>query len=490
MLKIINNLLTLWNTNSIRYCHWKSTNHLDDTVEARTDIDVLVDRRVWDKAERLAENVGFMRLDTVPLRSYPGIKDLVARDISGAWVHLHLHYQLTLGDRWVKAYWLPLEERILERSKFVDKYNSYVINPYDELYIFCARMSLKFRRPFTKKKVWQELEHILDECKFHNDDNNISLPVTLEGLDKIVSYALKTPDPRPRELNKYSPKVRRELSAFRRFGGVSFCIRSLARQLYRYRIEFKRRILKRYDTGRRRLPKGGAIVAVLGIDGSGKTTLVNRLAKDIGAQINVRRVYLGYGKSGSWYRRLVFSALGTKARWKGHKKAQAHADNPSKDNPPWYYALWLLLGLIDKKKNLRKAIGGRANGAVVLSDRWTQLQIQHIHDAPRLYGREGLKRLALCAANREYTFWDQAETVSPDLVIRLNVSPEAVCKRRPGESSIKEAERKIQRLNQLEWENSAVAEVDGDQSPDEVQKAAVFEIWNYLRGEINENEDS
>ncbi len=72
--------------------------------------------------------------------------DYVCLDLeTGKWVHIHLHFQLALGDRWVKAYWLPLEDIILSRRKFSDEFSSYVVDPYDELFFTAPECHLNIK---------------------------------------------------------------------------------------------------------------------------------------------------------------------------------------------------------------------------------------------------------------------------------------------------------------------------------------------------------
>jgi len=482
MLKKIERLFTTWNENSIKYCHWKSTAHLDATMLGITDIDILVDRAAWSRAEQLAEDEGFIRLDTVPLRTYPGVLDLVSRDESGAWVHIHLHYQLVLGDRWAKAYWLPIEGKILERSWFNKKYNSFVIEPYDELYVFCARMALKHRRPFSRNVVWQEFEHI------HNlvsGGNGMKLPgpSSLKVLDDFVNCALCSNNPKPEDLNEHAKKARQALSSIRRYKIIQFYIVSFVRQAYRYWVEYKRRILKIYNSGRRRLPYGGMLVAVLGIDGSGKTTVVERLEKDFAVQINVTRVFLGNGKSGSsWYRRILFFIFGARARGKAHRKMRRSDSKTEKRNVPWYYLLWMCLCLFDKRKNFVSALSGRANGTLVLSDRWPQSQIKNNHDGPRIYGMGKVKRFTAFVAGREHSLLKKAEMIPPDIIFRLIVSPDTAMKRKPEEFTYEEAKRNMESMCQIKWPQSLVVDVDAEQSCQEVHNLIATRIWKHLCG--------
>ena len=62
---------------------------------------------------------GLKRFTATPLRSYPGIEDYLTLDDddTGRLVHLHLHYQLTLGEPFLKGYRLPWEPLLLSTRR-------------------------------------------------------------------------------------------------------------------------------------------------------------------------------------------------------------------------------------------------------------------------------------------------------------------------------------------------------------------------------------
>ena len=480
MLTSMAGLFRGWEEQDVRYCHWKSTQHLPEPMEGRTDVDVLVDAAASTTAIQVLVQRGFRPLDTVGLRSYPGIADYACLDESGTWVHVHLHFQLVLGDRWLKAFWLP-SAPILERACYSRDFSSYVIDPRDELYLYCARMAVKFRRPFSDQAVWDEFEHIRSLARAAGPLP--SAPATvLPILDQMAAYAHGAEDPSRGDLNRFARRARRSMGTLRRVGQARFLVESLVRQLYRYWVEFNRRILKRFGSGRRRIPTGGVLVAFIGMDGSGKTSAVRRMERLFSKQVNVERVFLGNGRSGApWYRRIVFSLLGSRARWKGHKALKKDRKAGKASGVPWYYAAWMLVCTSDKEKNLQRAIAAKANGSLVLSDRWPQRQVPAVCDGPRIAGMEELTGLARLAALREARLFDRATAVKPDLIVRLTVSPEVAMKRKPGEFTREESAEGSRLLASITWDGIRVVDVDADAPMDQVDHAIRSAIWEGLR---------
>ena len=233
MLQKISELFELFESNKIDYCHWKSINHLDATLKGITDLDILVDDSKSNLLETQLLVIGFERFETVILRSYPGIHDYVCLDISGVWVHLHLHYKLNLGDRWVKAFHYPIEKRVLSRSLYLEDVNTKIVNPYDELMMLCLRMCLKFKNPFNDKLIKEEMIFIKANIKAITDDYNDYYEI-LPNLKLLIDTILNNSSIDFNKLNKISKSVTKELTAFRRFNLVTFKYLSLKRKVYRY----------------------------------------------------------------------------------------------------------------------------------------------------------------------------------------------------------------------------------------------------------------
>ena len=92
----------------VSYCHWKSNEHLRPGTLGETDLDILVDRESASQVVQMLAETGYKRMAAVPARSYVGIEDYLALDqSSGRLIHLHLHYRLVLGEKFLKGYRVP-----------------------------------------------------------------------------------------------------------------------------------------------------------------------------------------------------------------------------------------------------------------------------------------------------------------------------------------------------------------------------------------------
>jgi hypothetical protein len=145
-IRVVHRLLQRLHEEKIAYCHWKSNEHLVAAIEGFTDLDVLIDRRRCLELQRILADIGFRRFQATPSSAYPAIEDYLGfDDETGRLVHLHLHYQLTLGQPHLKGYRLPWEHHVLEGRRFDEDCGIYVADPVMELVLLLVRSALKRR---------------------------------------------------------------------------------------------------------------------------------------------------------------------------------------------------------------------------------------------------------------------------------------------------------------------------------------------------------
>lgn len=472
-------LFAAWDAAAVSYCHWKSIDHLDAALAAKTDLDVLVARADAEQAEAAARALGFIRFNTVPLRAYPDIEDFIAYDAGvGRLVHLHLHYQLVAGDRWVKAFRLPVEEAMLARSVRDTGSGVWVVAPGDELVQFCARMCVKFRNPFRRRRVRTEAAEIAAR---------LGDPATLDRLaaeypEPVLALATQVARLGPSDpgLDQASRRARAAMQALRRMGWLEFRLRALQRLAYRMVVEFRRRKLGDLRHGRRRIPGGGLTVAFVGMDGAGKSAAIARTARFFAAQMNVATEFLGSGRSGApWYRRLVFAIFGTRAFLSRHKAAKPDGGSRRK---PWYLLAWIWLCALDRRRALARAEAAMKDGSLVLVDRWPQDQIAGRFDGPRIGEDEATTGFAGRVRDAEQAVMARARELTPHLVLRFVVSPQKALARKPQDMDLATATAAAAQFATIDWpHNLAVVDIDADQAIEAVDAAIRDAIWQCFR---------
>lgn len=475
---IVKSLFSAWNSVEIIYCHWKSTDHLDASFEAITDLDVLVDPQSGNLAEVLALQCGFHPMRTAPLRTYPGVKDFVAYDESlQRFVHLHLHYQLVLGDRWVKAFRMPIEKQFLANRIWLEEFQLWNVHPIDEFAIYVCRMPVKFRVPYnpkSKAKVIKEAEHLIEQVQ--SSSHPYKVVAYTPAVDELAE---KLPNVTISELAKTALKIRREMQHYRRMSKVSFIFLSNFRLFYRILIEIQRRKLKRFAYGRRNLSRSGRVIAFVGMDGAGKSSGIERNTKFFAQQMNVANVFLGSGQSGaSWHRKLAFKILGTKKKAK-----KASSVNKSIKKHSFLYLLWIVLITYEKLFRLNRIFRHRAAGRLVFVDRWPQNTVHKMFDGSKFdKGYKFSNWLERFAKSLESKLFERASKLAPDAIIQFVVSPETSLERKPDDLSLEQAQQAKKDLEVISWPStSKLVTINADQKIEEVDKELRAAIWQQIK---------
>ena len=140
-LRVVRELFAAFHAAGIPYCHWKSNEHLGRSMVGLTDLDVLIDKERAGVIEQILACNGLKRFTATPLRSYPGIEDYLTLDDdeTGRLVHLHLHYQLTLGEPFLKGYRLPWEPLLLSTRRMDAEHGIYVADANLEFLLVAVR---------------------------------------------------------------------------------------------------------------------------------------------------------------------------------------------------------------------------------------------------------------------------------------------------------------------------------------------------------------
>ncbi len=229
-----------------------------------------------------------------------------------------------------------------------------------------------------------------------------------------------------------------------------------------------------------RPPGRGAIVAVIGADGSGKSTLTTNLADDLagplGQVASVQRVYLGSGDGpAAWYRRPM-KVVRDRLQPPDTRKTVPH-DGPRPSHPlhVTLRTAWALALAAEKVGKTRRADRARRRGVVVVCDRYPQTQCPGGNDGPLLVdwlGRRAGVRRAL--ARWEHAAYGRATRVLPDLVLTLDVPVAIAMQRRPGLDR-SYLHRRVELVRGLAWPCPTVV-LDAAAPPDEVRHLAVAAV--------------
>jgi hypothetical protein len=500
VLGVARRLFDAFHREGIVYCHWKSNQRLREGLEGLTDLDVLIQRGPYPKTAGLLAALGYKRFNAVPARAYPAVEDYLALDEpTGRLVHLHLHYGLTLGQEHLKGYQFPWASEYLSGRRLDEENAVFVPDPAVELVHFVLRYALKINlrhqvilamggvhlsEPFLSEYEWikerTETGRILEVSRRLLGDGSVR--VLQEMLDSSPTMKL---------LIRYRRAGRAELELCRTYGPVATALHKWRRERATLRASLGLRLMGLPIPLNRTLPNGGVIVAVLGADGSGKSTVVKALTRWLSWKLDVLPIYLGSGDGPSsvlrWPLRLllrVFLKTGILSQAPpGDSTAGPAPRRPGVGTRVrrMLRVPWALVLTREKSEKLRRALRARSRGLVAICDRFPQDQVEGFNDGPLLgHWKHHASSLLRALAAWERTPYHIARRHPPDLVVKLNVSPEVALRRKPGMNS-DDLRRRVEAVRSLRFPpHTRVLEVDADQPLEEVLLEVKRSVWKTM----------
>jgi thymidylate kinase len=466
--KAVTDLMHALHEMKIIYCHWKSTIHLKATYSGETDLDLLIARSDASSFRQLMFKQGYVRFDTASMRTYPGVEDYLKYDkILDRWIHVHAHYQLVLGDRWVKGYRLPWETKVLDNRIWDDVYLTYTISPEHEFIMFILRMHYKYRRPTKIRQIRAELMFLRSKIeKLERLSSNINALGLGDVEAKVLFHWLKTEGQTKLLAQAF---VRVIGGRFLRFNIKYFWYLRFLRYCYRIFVETNRRLLGREHFGRRRLVSGGLVVALVGMDGAGKTSAIDRNKTFFARQMNVAKISLGGGKSGASTIRMIFFLMHEMKLYFRRRTMKPNQESIKKPHMSTVQTIYHVILAWDRLYRLRQIHKMKSNGCIVFVDRWPQSGIPRMFDGPRCSDSPN-SLLSKLLSQLEKRVLKYTKINPPDIVIKLAVSPDIAQKRKPGEISINDSLGMSQQFKNLEYQGSKIIVIDADQNTKNVDK--------------------
>jgi hypothetical protein len=276
-------------------------------------------------------------------------------------------------------------------------------------------------------------------------------------------------------------RIARELSPYRIYGGAEVFVRMLACDALWAARAINKRYLRWPRSWGRRAPGGGVVISVVGLDGSGKSTLVREVHRWLGAEVDVMARYFGTGDGEP---SLFFRPFKAVSRWvarlvRTRPKGASHgvvSDRPPGLGYSVLFAVWAIAAAIEKWQKIVATQRAVRRGFIVVTDRYPQNEIPGFNDGPML------RRLPRCPAwlcRFEASIYELARRAPPDLVIKLQVGPDTVVQREP--QMVKSViEQRIAWLNELTFSSTHVVSIDATRTLQEVHWKAKHEIWSIL----------
>lgn len=491
-------LLDAFHAERVRYCHWKSSEHVLAGLAGETDLDILIDRAQAGLAQEILARTGFKRFAATIGMGYPAIEDYLALDrATGTLLHCHTHFRLVAGERHLKGLRLPWENQFLQTRVWDPEHQLFRVEPNIELLTLLVRAAVKLRtsdlalqvvgRHYVRGGLVAEYEWLSSRVERPEvlDLGRQLLGAEVERpLAELIDGPLTTAG-----LLRFRRAARGELDRFRYYGRVTAFALQTVRGVAWTVAGLNRKLLRSPRPLRRTIPNGGLVVAFLGSDGSGKSTLVGEVSRTYASKIDVYRIYFGSGDGPASLLRLplrvarrLYIRLARGPR-QGPRAATvpASARSAKRGAAGLGRLLWGLSLAREKGRRLQSAWRARSLGMLVLTDRFPQTQVLGFNDGPLLSDlQHSPGRIARWFASREARAYEWANRYPPDLVIRLNVSPSVAVARKP-EMTLEEVTRRVQAVGSLTFGAGAkVVDIDADRPLEEVLREVKWIVWSAI----------
>ncbi|MBN2298596.1 MAG: hypothetical protein JXM72_08375 [Deltaproteobacteria bacterium] len=480
---ICREFFTYLNTNQVRYCHWKSTIRLSEGLNGKTDLDLLIHQNDKQSFDEALGKFDFKRILSPKWKRYPGVEDYIGFDRSTtALIHLHVHYNLVLGEKHLKGHHLRIEEYILKTRVFVDTMP--VVQPEVELLLAIIRVHMKSevyeialnqlkkylrpaRPPYTTG-IWEELVFLVKKTSpeiFRNVLRELNLPVSeqlfMDYLEKLSQSTISSHD-----ILYLRQHIFERLRPFKRISPVHY---SAIKAFIKLRTLPLMPALK----NKKVLPETGRIIALVGADGSGKSTLVRDLQSWLSWKLSVRTVYFGIPES------MVTSCVQTVNRVLGIAEKYLPGKQVKKnlryimrytDAGQWIFIARGRLALFKKSRKLA------SSGSIVITDRYPLAlfkSMDHPMDGPRLQSQAIYMPFAV---NLEKSTYDQIGL--PDRIFALQADFPALRKRKDNLDEQQHI-KKVEAVNALK-PSECIMPINVNRPYEDVLKDLKREIWRLL----------
>ena len=418
--------------NKVRFCHWKSNWDANANLQTSGDLDFLVDSSQRDKFEEIIFSLGFEAVLEPSWAATPGVVHYYGFDQASAEIsHLHIYYQLNTAGEILKNYHLNIEQQLLNCSKAHPDGIARPSRPI-ELILLIVRKLLEHTSPLefilllrSRRNVNAELFGLIADCASWQSDSaqyreilkeffpDLNWEIFNRAALKFIRYGVSI------KVVVYALGVARQLKSRRNNPIVTAEVRRGWRFLQRaaHRLILNRRPHK--------LSGGGRIVAVVGSDASGKSTVVSNLSAWLGENLDVLCIHAGKPPATilTYLPRKLIPLL--RRLLPGSRSVTISL---SKDTAPrrsgfsaGLFALRALIVAYDRAVLLQKAERARRNGTIVISDRFPSLTLGAMDSAaldPTDIKLSNFSALARFAAIEKGLY---AKMPNADCVIRLRV---------------------------------------------------------------------
>ncbi|HYF39575.1 MAG TPA: nucleotidyltransferase family protein [Gemmatimonadales bacterium] len=455
----------------IRYCQWKGHWSAHRWSRGYGDVDLLIDHAAVNEFRNIAGELGFKLAHPGGERQLPGVEHYFGLDPEvPRLLHLHVHYRLLLGEYWKCVYRLPIERQILEQSVPGQPFR--VPSPTHTFLIFVLRMMLRqVGRPLLSARArWLGgIQVPLASLQAASDATALGklLEQHLPQIDiPFFEACVRSLDGRSSWADRILLpwQLHLKLRAYVRRPPAAALVSALLERVLPASIAD-------YLTDACMRPSGGGVVvALIGGDGSGKSTCARELHQWLAPELSVMRAHLG-NPSRSLLTLVAGAAL---------KLEQAVYSQVGR-SPAGVSRLELLRHVCtarDRYRLYQKAWRFAAAGGIAVCERYP-VRPGYVHVAPVIPELISAQSGGLAGLLRKLEASYYGGILPPDLVFVLSIDPELAVQRKPEEpADYVRARSRV--IRETDWAATGAVIVDASRPLPEVLQQLKTAIWSTL----------
>ncbi len=507
--RLVGDLFDAWDELDVLFCIWK-TSSLKKAFMGQSDFDILISQADAGNAERAFLEHGFIRVVGPDRKQMPAVEDWVGYDHDAdTSYHFHVYFQLWEGIGGLAEYRLPWEARVLaSRERDENAGGTWVIDPNLESILVVVRMALRANtggafwcavrnKPYLSR-LWDHLDQ-LSERTHREEVASCAADLLGSGLSASVLVGrLSGRAQGDKGFLSWARGLRSGVHMYSRFGRWRTRYHRLGLFVMSIFERFRRRL--GVHDGTKCLHNGGRIIAIVGPDGAGKSTISKSLVAWLSWKIDAQYVYMGEGVGSNvtaWLRRLRRVARTTLRPLVRPKKANSESGDLRRSrrlimhhgrNPLMAYlkangfAVTRILLVWERRRKFRTLQRARMRGGLVITDRYPQSDFIGFYDGPRYQNSDAnLKyRLSRLAANLEAAFYEHVGRMPPDLVVRLHVSEDVALARKP-DHGLDMIRKKIEATPKICFGDARTIDVDAARPLAIVERQVKKWVWTNLQ---------
>lgn len=478
------------------YCRWSARLGLEGDRAPEDDVQLLVSRAHMHRVTALLARLGFKRATARPQSAVPEALESYTYDPGAdGLIRIRAQHHLLLGHELTRNYRLPIESQCLSSAAPRDGLFRAPAPEY-ELIVFVLQVLLRHsaldivRGSASLARASERLAELrarVDPDRVHEITKR-DLPFLGAGVFEDCLEALQPAASAWQQLKARLGLISRLRAYARRAPAIDTALRMWRGAA----LAVRERIVGR--SAGRRLNTGGAIIAIVGGDGAGKSTVVDALGAWLSRDFATTSVHLGKPRW-SWTTTTVRGTLklgqylGLYSGETSFRETLRRRSLVSMGYP------WLLREVCRARDRWAIYVGARrfaAAGGLVVSDRFPLPQIQ-LMDGPQArrflnelpdrrrgeafltpHRQDPLARALMELEERYYQ-----HLVSPEVLIVLRVDPDIAVQRRTGEDLATVRERSTE-IWHLDWQHTGARVIDAGKPKAEVLAQAKAFVWSQL----------